>query len=209
MSRSAESFSRGKPKFKQQPKLLVICEDSKSSLIYLEDAANHFRVDVKVKIAHLGVTDPLNIVTKGLAQVNKYDHVYCVIDRDNHANFDAAITQSQTSAKLTVITSYPCFEYWLLLHFFYTRKPYTAVGGVSAGASLVKDLKKYELMKNYDKGRVANIFSVLLDEDRFNIARKRAARILKEVTIDGVVNSSTQLHLLLDELEKLVEPQVI
>ncbi len=42
-------FERSKPKFKQQPTVLVICKDKKSGKRYLEDAKAHFRINVLVE----------------------------------------------------------------------------------------------------------------------------------------------------------------
>lgn len=42
MGRTSKSFERKKPLFKAEPKILVLCEDLKSSKCYLEDAAEHF-----------------------------------------------------------------------------------------------------------------------------------------------------------------------
>jgi hypothetical protein len=82
--REAESFNRSRPRYKQFPKVLVICEDSKSGLKYLSDASFHFRVTVEIEVSHCGRTDPKGIVEEALRRQKKLDHVYCVIDRDNH-----------------------------------------------------------------------------------------------------------------------------
>lgn len=58
MERNAASFNRQKSRYKPQPTVLVICEDSKSGKRYLEDASRHFRVNVVVEITHCGKTDP-------------------------------------------------------------------------------------------------------------------------------------------------------
>jgi hypothetical protein len=125
MARTANSFSRSKSRFKAQPKVLVLCEDSKSGKRYLEDACLHFRVKVLVEITHCGKTDPLNIVKEAISHQGKFDHIFCAIDRDNHQNFDEALNLIGASKKIEIIVSYPCFEFWLLLHFVgYNRKPY-------------------------------------------------------------------------------------
>ncbi|MEY3746485.1 MAG: hypothetical protein RIQ76_1026, partial [Pseudomonadota bacterium] len=80
----ANSFPRNKIQFKSQPKVLVICEDSKSSKIYLEEASIFYRSHTEVLFDHIGKTDPLNIVSEAVSRSRKYDWVFCVIDRDNH-----------------------------------------------------------------------------------------------------------------------------
>ena len=108
MGRSANSFSRGAARYKAQPTVLVICEDSKSSRRYLEDATVHFRVHVKVQITHIGRTDPKGIVTAAIERTKQYDKVFCAIDRDTHESFDEALAMVAHNEKVVVIPSYPC-----------------------------------------------------------------------------------------------------
>jgi hypothetical protein len=203
--REAESFNRSRPRYKQFPKVLVICEDSKSGLKYLSDASFHFRVTVEIEVSHCGRTDPKGIVEEALRRQKKLDHVYCVIDRDNHPNFSQAIELAKASSKVSIVASYPCFEFWLLLHFGHCRKPYTAIGGNSAADLLIRDLCKQPGMGDYDKSDKCKIFESLLD--RLDYAREVAPRILTQADNDGEYNPSTQLHLLLNEFEKLSKPQ--
>jgi hypothetical protein len=121
--RAALPFSRPGRRFKPGPTVLVICEDSKSSKNYLQDVSIHFRAHVKVLVSHIGKTDPKGIVNEAARKVNSYDRVFCVIDRDEHKSFDEAM-QTAAVTNVHAIASYPCFEYWLLLHFVYSRKPY-------------------------------------------------------------------------------------
>lgn len=205
MARSASSFTRKNPKFAPQPTVLVLCEDRKSGKNYLEDVSRYFRVDVKVSIAHCGNTDPLGIVRKAVSEQRKYEYVFCTIDRDTHQNFDQALQLSRAHEKITVIPSYPCFEYWLLLHFGYSRKPYRGTGRLSPAEMVLKDLKEKTGMENYDKGANISIFEKLLGEP-FLDARKHSPRALAEALESREMNPSTELHRLIDFLEKLSEP---
>ncbi len=203
MARSADSFNRSKSRYKPQPTVLVICEDSKSGKRYLEDASRHFRADVEV--AHCGKTDPRGIVAEALTRQGKFDRIFCAIDRDTHETFEEALRLAKTSNKLTVITSWPCFEFWLLLHFGYNRKPYTAVGKGSAADQLVSDLRTRPNMQDYDKGAAKSIFELLLD--KLPIARKESPRVLSEAIGLDDMNPSTLMHELLDFFETLSQPQ--
>jgi hypothetical protein len=207
MARTPASYNRSNPRFKPQPTVLVICEDSKSGKHYLEDARLHFRVNVLVEITHCGKTDPLNIVKEAFNRQGKFDHVFCVIDRDNHQNFDEALNLANTSDKIEIIASYPCFEFWLLIHFVgYTRRPYTAAGNHSAADLLIRDLRVHPDMENYDKGEDKNIFGLLLG-NRFTEARRVSPRILADAIQSEEMNPSTKLHELFDFFEKLSSPQ--
>lgn len=200
-------FDRPKPSLKPQPTVLIICEDKKSGKRYLEDASIYFRVKVKVEIIHCGKTDPKGIVEEALNRGKKFDKVFCVIDRDTHETFNAALNLAKSS-KVEIIASYPCFEFWLLIHFDYCRKPYMATGKLSAAEMLIKDLKKHDCFANYDKGQELNIFNLMLNNG-FNKARQLSPRILTEAIESGEMNPSTQLHELMNEFEKLSKPQPI
>lgn len=208
MARPFSSFDRKKPSLKQQARVLVLCEDTKSSRQYLEDAARHFRAHAEVDIVHCGKNDPLSIVKEAIKRQRLFDNVYCAIDRDRHEGFDEALVLAAANApKVTVIASYPCYEFWLLLHFRKTRKSYLGVGKNSAGDLLVKDLCKEEGMENYDKGASEKLFDDLLV--KLPDARLRATQVLAEAINDGGINPSTRLHELIELFEQLGTPQPV
>lgn len=203
MARTASSLNRGKPRFKPQPTILVICEDTKSGKVYLEDASLHFRVNVTVEISHCGKTDPKGIVKEAISRQGKFDRVFCVIDRDTHQNFDEALTLAKPSKKVDVIVSYPCFEFWLLLHFGYHRKPYMTAGKCSPADLVIKELSTHSCLKHYDKGNVQGLFKLMLDNG-FAEARRVAPKVLAEAITSGEMNPSTRLHELFDFFEDLL-----
>lgn len=207
MARVPSRFDRKEPRFKQQARVLVLCEDLKSSRNYLQDAAFYFRANAEVEIVHCGKNDPKGIVAEAVKRQKLFDDVYCVIDRDDDPKFDAALNQADAYAKVTVVASYPCYEYWLLLHFRKTRKSYIGVGNHSSGELLVKDLCKEDGMGDYDKGASKSLFEDL--SSKLPKARQRAAEVLAEAHIDGGMNPSTRLHELIDLFEKLGKPQPI
>jgi RloB-like protein len=205
MARSANSFKRPKPRFKPQARVLVLCEDSKSCLQYLKDAARHFRSYAEVEIAHIG-TDPRNIVQEAINRKRNFDTVYCAFDRDRHERFDEALTLAAANTdKVVVIASYPCYEFWLLLHFGRTRKPYSGVGSNSAGDLLVRDLCQREGMGGYDKGNSQALFERLLS--KLPDARNWSAAVLAEAIDVNELNPSTRLHELIARFEELGTPQ--
>lgn len=207
MARAPSRFDRKAPSLKPQARVLVLCEDLKSSRNYLQDAAFYFRANAEVEIAHCGKNDPKGIVAEAVKRQKRFDHVYCAIDRDSDTQFDAALNQADAHAKVTVIASYPCYEYWLLLHFRKTRSPYIKTGKNSSGDLLVKDLCKEVGMENYEKGGSDNLFDRLLP--LLPEARKRAAQVMLEAVNEGNLNPSTRLHELIDLFEQLGKPQPI
>jgi hypothetical protein len=205
-------FDRKPARFKQQPKVLVICEDSKSGKKYLEDASVEFRTKTFVDVVHHSPT-PLKIVKHAAntdKKKGKYDRIFCVIDRDTHETFDEAVALAKTLPNVTIIASYPCYEFWLLLHFISPNdlKEYKPIGNLSSAKVLLKDLCKCEGMENYEKGSDMNLFKYLYDKG-FQEARKKSLEILKNAKAHGKMNPSTQLHILLNRFDSLSKPQEI
>lgn len=203
MARSSSSFNRGKSKYKQQPTVLILCEDTKAGKVYLEDAARHFRCHVLVKIAHCGKTNPIGIVEEAKNRSASFDEVYCVIDRDSHPRFDEALEMARIAPKVTAIPSYPCFEFWLILHFGYNRQPFVARGRSSPGDCAVQLLKTKQGMEAYDKS-TEGIFTHL--ESKLSVARVQSPRVLTEAGETGEMNPSTLMHTLIGKLEELGKP---
>lgn len=207
MARSTASFERRGARFRPQPRVLVLCEDTKSAKVYLEDAAISSRSSADVEFAHCGRTDPLGIVEAAVRRSSGYEQVYCVIDRDSHENFDEALAAAAGHAKVKLLVSYPCFEYWLLLHFGYSRAPYQRAGKKSAADCVVHELRTKVGMATYAKGGVKGLFMSLLD--RLPCARTHAERSRQEAEAEGENNPSTPLHLLMEKLEELGRPLLV
>ena len=200
VARQASSFARLRPRFKPQARVLVLCEDSKSSLHYLRDAARHFRSYAEVEVTHCGKTDPKGIVAEAAKRRLGFDEVYCAIDRDSHLGFNEALALA-AAQKVGVIASYPCYEFWLFLHFCKSRAPYMAAGALSAADRMVRELRLQPGMKDYAKGSFDGLFGLLLT--RLPEARQRAAEVLADALQDGEMNPSTRLHELITLFESL------
>ncbi|WP_457392499.1 RloB family protein [Roseateles sp. P5_E1] len=201
MGKSSASFKRGPARFRTQPRVLVLCEDSKSALNYLVDATRHFRSFAEVSVAHCGRTDPIGIVEEAISKKKDFDTVYCVIDRDEHDSFNAALNRAYAQPEIKIICSYPCYEFWLYLHFKYSRAGVRSVGGQSAGARMTTALREQEGFGTYHKGSNASVFYQLLNQ--LPTARANAARVLAEAIADIEMNPSTRMHLLIDAIEEL------
>ena len=206
MGRHADSFKRLAPKFKAHPKVLVICEDKKSAKDYFEEAARNFRALADVEFDHCGRTDPKGIVENAIRRSSKYDQILCVIDRDTHdsGNFNEALRLGQESSKITVLVSYPCFEFWLLLHFGFSRSPFSGSGARSPGDMVVEVLRSKEGMSGYAKGSIIGLFARLLP--RLPDAMANAERSVLAAHDEDEMNPSTQLHELITLLKKLGKP---
>lgn len=208
MGSSSKSFERKASRFKAQPRVLVLCEDSQSGKRYLEEAAFYFRARAQVEIVHCGVTHPSGIVERAIVRQGCFEKVFCVLDRDTHPCFERALNAVKSHPRIKVIASYPCFEFWLLLHFGFSRKPFRAVGKNSPGELVTKSLRAKPNMEKYEKGRNTSYFTQLLGEP-FRVARAQAPKVLEDVVLSGEPNPSSEIHLLMDEFETLSRPQLI
>jgi hypothetical protein len=201
MGRHSSTFARHGRGLKPAPTVLIVCEDTHSSKIYLEEAAQALRANAKVLVAHSGNTDPLGIVNFAVKKIKAFEKIYCVIDRDEHKNFDEALALADQHQSISICVSYPCFEYWPLLHHRKTRKPYSRAGNKSPADCLIDDLKQINEFKNYGKGKVAGLFSQLYV--KHEAARLCAEWALAEAQQDGNLNPSTRIHELIEYLDEL------
>ena len=202
MARSSSAFARRAGRFRPQPRVLILCEDSKSSLRYIADASRNFRSYALVEVAHCGRTDPIGIVEEGIRRSRHFESVFCVIDEDAHESFQAALRRARDAGNtVAVIASYPCYEYWLLLHFRFSRSPIRGVGVQSAGARMAAELLREEGMQDYEKGANDGLFERLLN--RLPAAQVNAERALVAAHAESAMNPSTTMHMLLDKLREL------
>ena len=99
---------------------------------------------------------------------------------------------------LKAILSVPCFEFWLLLHFEFSTKPYNASGTASACDRLIRDLRGY--MPSYAKGNKCEFESILRKTDQAIVYSKQA---LHQVTGSGADDPTTRMHELVEYLQQL------
>ena len=97
----------------------------------------------------------------------------------------------------------PCFEYWLLLHFEATTRPYARAGERSPADCVIDDLKKY--LPGYTKGD-KETFQKL--RDKLELAIERAKRVQEQGVKNQTDNPSTQIHLFVEYLQKLNQPAI-
>ncbi|HEV2595761.1 MAG TPA: RloB family protein [Sphingomicrobium sp.] len=194
---------------KPKERILLVCEGQKTERIYFSLFLGLLRAaNVSLEIAKRDCgSDPLGIVrhAKALMKADTgIDHCCCVIDRDSHANFAQAVQEAEGYNKalkagrtFRTIKSYPCFEFWFILHFVYSRSPFAPEGKKSAADCAVSKLKDY--LPEYGKGNIA-VIETLLDKTEFAI--ENAERAFKEAESSGEANPSTEVHILIKELKK-------
>ena len=190
--------ARRRPVREPYKKVLIVCEGKKTEPNYFKGLKDSLRLNsANVAIVGHGAT-PSKIVERArqLYQNEKedgdpYDKVYCVFDRDEHPDYQQSLRMVKREGRFEAIISVPCFEYWLLLHFEYTTRPY---GRQSAAHAVVADLKRH--LPNYSKND-ERIFEKL--RDKVETAKKNAAKSLRL----GRDNPSTNVHKLVKYLQNI------
>ncbi len=126
----------------------------------------------------------------------EYDQVYCVFDRDRHHHFESASEDAKRNG-FELARSWPCFEYWVLLHFEFSRRPYQD-GPYTPCENCTNDLKKH--LPDYEKNTVGlfRTLARLLDD-----AKQRAAEALRDAEATGNPDPSTEVHVLVEYLQSL------
>lgn len=197
-----------KKEFKDVRKpILIVCEDSKSSVYYLRAKVRSCGLSPDdVKVDGDSDSSPISVVDYAikekakqlkLAKENKiyeYEAVYCVIDVDDHPTLKAALSKARDN-KLISIVSNECFELWYLLHFI----PYSTKH--LSRRELEKQLTTH-LGKPYDKGD-DKIFYQIKDKEStaINIAKQLDSSALSESSERNPKrNPSTDVYVLIEAI---------
>lgn len=114
--RTEPSLERPIAELTEKPSILIVCEGENTEPSYF----NQFRItSAKVKSVGEGY-NTVSLVNRALAlaQLENYDQVWCVFDKDdfNDNDFNSAIQIAEAN-NFGVAYSNQSFEYWLILHF--------------------------------------------------------------------------------------------
>ena len=211
--RSVNDLKRSKkprlnPLKQPQPRILIACEDSKSSAFYLEELVKDLGLDaVSIRGKECG-SAPSSVLKYAKEQYdysvkdrNAYDRVYCVFDCDQHPCFDAtlqAIATFKRKNTFFAITTTPCFEFWLLLHFDYVSKAYQVTGNKSPCDNAQADLKKE--WAEYAKSKRGVYAST---KDKLATAIANAKKLAIDNAKTNSINPQTNLHELIEYLQSI------
>lgn len=208
-AKKAKDLQRKKSRRSSYDKILIVCEGEKTEPNYFTDLVCYYKINTaNVEIDGSCGSSPKSILKRAedLAK-NEYkkgdgfDRIYCVFDKDSHETYDetvAKIAGKKPKGIFYAAISVPCFEYWLLLHFQYTTKPYNRAGKSSIGNEVLKELKA--VYPNYEKGN-DKVFSELINQIEF--AKQNAMRALEHSNKNFTDNPSTNIHELIDYLQNI------
>jgi len=192
-------------------RVLIVTEGEKTEPLYLTAVCDYFGLNqANVEIDPNSDSSPTSVVKHALKVIGQnltdsYDRVYCVIDRDTHADFQEAQDQitrynnRYRDTKIHLIISKPCFEYWLLLHFIYTTKPFGASGDSPCDELISTELKKY--IPEYEKGNA----SIMIDlvNKQLSTALINAKKSFDAAERTGTDNPKTEMYILVEYLKNL------
>lgn len=193
------------------PRILMVCEGSKTEKLYFDDIRQYWRIssaDWEVLPSELG-TGPEKVVEfaeQKACEEKKWDEVYCIFDRDDHVYYQTAIQKAKTldgkirptdpiaaSARFIAIPSIPCFELWYLIHFISITK-------VLHRDNVYKQLKAN--FSGYEKGSPGMFAKTYL---RLSCAYANAENERKRKEQSGNDNPSTDVDILVKRLQEIGE----
>ncbi|MBQ7790583.1 MAG: RloB domain-containing protein [Bacilli bacterium] len=146
---------RGNYSRKSKRVILVSYEGkNKTEKIYFNNFCNREN-DFIIQIVPGNETDPVNLVKQTIQKKNEIgldldadDRAFCIFDTDTKIQKEKQIIEAINLASkhnIKIVTSCPCFEVWLLLHYEYTTG---YIDNESVISKLRKHNDKYE--KNYN-----------------------------------------------------------
>ncbi len=131
-----------------KPRILVLCEGQKTEHVYfaalkVEMRLRSVRVWRPSKVRGLrglaAAADEVRLDDPGL------DEIWCVLDHDGREEevrkflvWHERACKRRGGPRIEAVISDPCFEYWLLLHFEYTTRPFAKVGGCEQATRLLQ-----------------------------------------------------------------------
>jgi hypothetical protein len=208
-ARQAADLHRRKARREPYAKVLIVCEGEKTEPYYFHGLKECYGLNsANVEIGGNIGSAPSSIYDYARQRYraekdagDPFDHVYCVFDKDTHDSYDQTVQDLAHSTPKNVfraITSIPCFEYWLLLHFEYSTRPYNPLPENSSCHQALHDLRRY--LPHYSKGR-QDTFTEL--QGRLEVAKNNARRALMASEANGTDNPSTHVHELVEFLQKI------
>lgn len=207
--RSTEQLRRRPMQRKPYDRVLIVCEGSKTEPFYFADLKDSYGLSTaNVEICSNCGSNPISILQYGKKRYreesskgNRFDRVYCVFDKDNHTEYRETISKIQGLKPINTyfaINSVPCFEYWLLVHFSPTTRPYNDLPGKSACNQVLAELRMH--MPHYTKGK-RGVFTEL--EKQLMQACRNAKQTLQAAENNDNDNPSTNVHMLIEFLQNI------
>jgi hypothetical protein len=207
--KSARNYRRRGPVREPYDLVLIVCEGEKTEPEYFRGLRKVRRLsnaNIEIVPSHYG-NDPVSLVRfaidKYKMEKGAYQRMYCVFDRNGHAGYQDALNLVANSphgkaGRLFAITSIPCFEVWVLLHFHYSTAAHTPVGNKSGCDRVIDTIKTH--FPGYQKA-FTGVFDAL--HSRIDDAISNARKLSAHNAGSGSPNPATKVHELDDYLRGL------
>ena len=206
MARRAPRAKLKRPGPQREPydRVLIACVGECTEPLYFRELARAYGLSTANVIVEGSHLDPIGLVKlakkmkrKEQGAGDKYDRVYCVFDHDDQPHFEPA-SQAARDAGIHLARSWPCFEFWFLLHFEYTRQPFQPREGKSKCDNCISALKRH--LPGYAKQEQGRFREL---EARLDDAMNRADRALGDARSTQEHNPSTEVHELVRYLRSI------
>lgn len=213
-AKKKQDLARREAQREPYSRVLLVVEGSKTEVLYFQELKNYFGIaTANFEIDNNNITSPIQLTNraervylKSKDKQDPFDKVFVIFDRDSHESYYEAIQRCNTLGRKNLNTqkqsvfeaiySYPCFEFWYLLHFTPTSRPYSAKGSKSIADCCIDDLKNYlpEYKKSDD-----GYFERFLRDGSVHFAIENSRRILSQIENNGD-NPCTNVHIVVDYL---------
>ncbi|WP_457573176.1 RloB family protein [Desulfolithobacter sp.] len=202
--RKAASLRRRGARRDSYDTVLIVCEGEKTEPNYFRE----LRDDLRLNTANIEITgdtggsSPMDVVNYGFEHYEEYDRTFCVFDRDRHTNYQQALNKIRDKRKrkghtIQAVTSVPCFEFWLLLHFRKTTRNFDTGPG-SICDRVISELKAH--LPDYTKGTRGVYHRT---KDNLDTAINHAREVVRHCESAGTDHPSTKVHELIGYLQNL------
>ena len=201
-------------------RFLIGCEGSKTECLYFERLIHELGLtSVDIEIVNDCGSAPISIYNAVVERVKEeagseahFDEAFCVFDHDTHESFDEVCNniknkknnskrKDANNCEIQAITSTPCFEIWLMLHFNYSTQPILAKRGKSCGEIAKIHMKKIGGFEKYDGALTSKQLDLLMD--KIDQAIKNAEKLNRYNSSNNSSNPSTEVYILVDKMKKL------
>ena len=208
-AKASADLGRKKAKRSLYDKVLIVCEGEKTEPNYFRGLISHYELNsANVAIDGRCGSSPKSVYKRTLdlytIEKNKgdpFDRVYCVFDKDTHTTYVETVASINSKKPKDVffhVTSVPCFEYWILLHFDPTTRTFQSTSNYSAADNVIRELKQY--LPDYEKGNTG-LFDSLFPQLDFALAN--ATRVNRQADHNETDNPTTQIGVLVEYLRNL------
>ena len=212
-AKKAAELARQQAKRESYDKVLIVCEGTKTEPNYLNEIKDELKLSTaNISIAPSPGSDPVSVVLHAESlvkqqarqkHIDNYDCVFCVFDKDEHEQHGNRYSNALNKIRqikikgvtFAAITSNPCFEVWLVLHFEPRTAPFLPSGKRTAAQEVVHHLSQY--LPGYEKGR-QGLYSQIKGQTKQAITF--AKRLEQQNQKSGSDNPTTEMHVLVEYL---------